>query len=554
MPILSYLSSLFSNPTRRLDKTLQQHPWGQGRIAIYDFLSEHIDNDQRGLPEAAASLPDEDIYFSGKPRWVAGGIDGAYGHHGGGGKQEEDAEAVFNAFQTLLKRPSTKHLKSFYQSLLSVSALDVIDILIPRITNSENLPQHVLMVGYWLASKAPDREPVKFGLAIVGLFQIADLTDLVTLLGRHDEFTLFSSVALLRMHEEPDKHLWELAKNVDGWGRIQIVERLAETTNPKIRDWMLRKGYKNSVMYEYLACICAETGDLLNALKTSPPDEELLSAAGDIINALIAGIGGPGKGMLDYRDGAAATLEYVNHCENKELSLQQFLIFERIHDFVTRDSQTESKRDLGWSSELCSEVAIKAKAIIGRDDWKKKAISAIEDNLLVEQSPQFNFAIEAARSLGIDVWTYYYSRQKALNDSNWYFLMQTDNHERIAQVIELAETTLPLEEVPHFPPSPFAQGSLYKILNALEILAQELRHYPGMGWKIIKTSLKSPSIRGRNMAIQALQNWGKGNWPEDAIPALKEAYEKETQTDVAETIEKLLSSSDAEPPNFNFSE
>jgi hypothetical protein len=64
---------------------------------------------------------------------------------------------------------------------------------------------------------------------------------------------------------------------------------LARTENPAVKDWLLREGFRNSVMYEYLAGSCARAGGLLAALSEDCMDRRLLTAAGEIIQALIVG-------------------------------------------------------------------------------------------------------------------------------------------------------------------------------------------------------------------------------------------------------------------------
>jgi hypothetical protein len=53
--------------------------------------------------------------------------------------------------------------------------------------------------------EAPDREPVKFGIAILGLFRQPADEELFQALGRHDEFTLFCAVALTNSSEDHDE-------------------------------------------------------------------------------------------------------------------------------------------------------------------------------------------------------------------------------------------------------------------------------------------------------------------------------------------------------------
>jgi len=69
-----------------------------------------------------------------------------------------------------------------------------------------------------------------------------------------------------------------MAKHVTGWGRVHLVERLAKTEDAEIKEWLLREGFRNSVMYEYLAYIAATTGglnDALHQLIQDPLDREV---------------------------------------------------------------------------------------------------------------------------------------------------------------------------------------------------------------------------------------------------------------------------------------
>ncbi len=70
---------------------------------------------------------------------------------------------------------------------------------------------------------------------MIGLFPANDARELLLALGRHEEFTLYSAVALLSSEDDPERRLYELARHVSGWGRIQTIERLAGTQDEEIR-------------------------------------------------------------------------------------------------------------------------------------------------------------------------------------------------------------------------------------------------------------------------------------------------------------------------------
>ena len=89
-------------------------------------------------------------------------------------------------------------------------------------------------------------------------------------------------------------------------------------------------------------------------------------------------------------------------------------------------------------------------------------------------------------------------------------LMQTKDDERADRVIRFAEETLPLKEIASGPTEAPGFGPQFRQHMALDIVLQELRRFPGKGWTLIQAGLQSPTVRNRNMAIQALAAWERG--------------------------------------------
>src|SRR5260370_34809302 len=74
---------------------------------------------------------------------------------------------------------------------------------------------------------------------------------------------------------------------------------------------MLGEGYKNSVMNEYLACICARAGRLHDALAPSTIDTGLLDSAAQLFRSMMSR--GPAEDLDDYEHAAEAAERYGNH-------------------------------------------------------------------------------------------------------------------------------------------------------------------------------------------------------------------------------------------------
>ena len=166
-----------------------------------------------------------------------GSLDGVMTHHMGPGENEEVVRKTVELVLAYSRQPTATNKAAVYQHVIAAHIVSIIDPVIEALLNEAGIGHGRL---YELArsfvTEAPDREPVKFGIALLGLFrQPADQEFFLTL-GRHDEFTLFCAVAVTNSSEDHDEALWRLARNATGWGRIHAVERLARMENPAVKD------------------------------------------------------------------------------------------------------------------------------------------------------------------------------------------------------------------------------------------------------------------------------------------------------------------------------
>ena len=247
-------------------------------------------------------------------------------------------------------------------------------------------------------------------------------------------------------------------------------------------------------------------------------------------------MGGPAQDMADYEDGAKATERYINHIKDRDIDLEQFLIVSTIQCFLEDEEDWSQREKKGWTEDVRKELLINTNVILSKDGWKEKVMALIQSN----EDRDFYIATRAADVLKIDTWPYYFERQKTGTSDEWYYLMQTDDLEKIDQVLALAKIQIPLNEVATGPAQEMGLGPEYKYHSALDFIVQDLRRFPGKGWNLVKTSFQSPVIRNRNMSLQALEAWGKEQWPDDAGKILNEAYIAEPDEDVKESIRKVI--------------
>ena len=375
-------------------------PWGE-RPSIYQHVLAHI-SPELGILEGGTALPDEQIVFStAKLRWVAGAMDNICNR---ANSSDASAEEIFTALEALASTAADMQAKDLYAIIARQSVISYVDPLLRLIDERYILPkERMIAIARWLATEAADREAVKLGVALIG--HIAETEDMILLftLGRHEEFTLYAAVALCKTSTSPEHALWEFARHVHGWGRVNIIERLSNTQDDEIKAWMLREGYRNNIMIEYTALPCAMGGGLKKALEASEPDEELLTGAGEILSALIAG--GPGAGMRAYDDGLAATELYLTHILARRSELSHFLVADHI-DSDLSDLDEDKRWDTSrWLARRDGLRAI-AQAYLSRNDW----MSLIHAGLADMDRLRFLMAARVARAKGVDTWEHFYSR------------------------------------------------------------------------------------------------------------------------------------------------
>jgi hypothetical protein len=516
-------------------------PWVDDRPSLFGYLvSFPLEADGR-LPQAASTLPDEEALVSrsgSQLRWAAGAADGVLGRHVQA-PQPLSVDKALHMLQAASASTSPEHVKAFYDLVNEGDVLRLADALLDAVRASTGPDTDRLHAfAQWLARESPDRAPVKMGIALLGLFSPPQDTDMLLRLGLHDEFTLYAAVALGNSlpQAQGEDALWSLAQRVDGWGRIHLVERLARSSRPDIKAWLLREGYKNSVMYEYLAYACATGGGLLQALQEKHVDAALLDGAGELIQALLQG--GPAEDIGVYDDGAYVVQHYLAHSAVRAAPpLTTYLAVSDIVEFLDDGNRTwASLETKGWTPDHRRLLREAAGSILSGLYWPSLALAALDDKDRVA----FWVASTAAERMGLDTWEKHFARQRDGVSEQWHALMRTRDPARVERVIALAQSQLNLRAIAIGPSNATGLGAEYRQHGALDFILQSLGEFPGQGWPLVRAGLRSPVTRNRNMALRTLGAWGRAQWPEDAQTLLLQALREEPDDQVRSRMEQLL--------------
>lgn len=505
-----------------------------GGTPIYEWLLRRLKAGD-ALPP---TLPDQPEPGPDDLRWQPGELDGLMTHHAGVPETHRWADELCELALRASERPVRRLLWRLHDRLAACPALEYLDALLERLVEQPIVDAEALrQVGLWLATRGTLRDPVKVGIGLVGIAGVGDARSTLLVLGRHDEFTLFVAVAFANTAEDPEGSLWELAQHVEGWGRIHAVERLACTEDLGIKAWLLREGYRNTVMNEYLAYVAATAGGLARALEADRIDDALRRGAGDMIRALIAG--GPAEGIDDYPDGADAIAGYLRHVDPATGTLDDFVTVAAISDLLADGrADWERRAARGWSATVRQWMEQRCQDLLAHPRWWALAVSGLsaEDPRAVESAHQ------VARRLGVETFELELRRLRryALDPSAWQRALHDCPPERVDEVLDVARCQLPLAEIATGPAHDLGLGPEHLPHNCLGRIVQELRRFPGKGWDLIATALHSPVTHNRNAAVTALTAWGHHAWPPEAWRVLENAREREPHDDTREAIRSVL--------------
>lgn len=503
---------------------------------LYDFVQASGE---------AAEFPEQSQRDENKISWTAGALDGVTNHHlfdPETRQQQQSVAEVVRALEALLKRATEENLSVLYASVQKEQLISCADDL-RKLIRAKLLTRYnsrIREVGRYLVTRADDHENVKLGILLIELSGDESDQLALELLATHDEFTLYAAVALTHLVSDPEETLWSIAKRVHGWGRVQVVERLNGTQNRDIQAWMLREGFRNKVMDEYLAGICAKTGKLHEALKPVNVDDALLDGAADILKALV--LGGPADSIDDYPHAPEAVGRYLDHAiDEPDLDLAHLLCVARLKYFLSAEDGWEQRLSKGWTSEMRDQMLIMCSDLIDRPEWKDKVSRGLRSG----DNRTFYEADSAAQQLGISTREIHFDRVRAapLKSSSWYRLLQQSDEAQIEEVLDFAARALPLEQIATGPSDSLGFGEKYEAHRALDWILQDLKRFPQLGWKFLRAGIQSPVTRNRNMALNALLEWPRAAWPDDAGWLLRRALQSEPNGNLRERLKKALHTS-----------
>jgi hypothetical protein len=490
--------------------------------------------------EAPFELPDEPPLSEGALRFASGALDG----FGVGEEEALDAmrARVECALEQALRDGSAHGEEVLLETLGASRALLIADALSARLATRFPAQRDALAaLARRIVTQACDREALKLGAVLLGEVGVPADVPVLEEIARHDEFTLYAASAVGRLLEDPRDAWWRMARRVRGWGKIQVVQRLAPRVEDRadLRAWLLREGCANDVMPEYLAFLCAHHGRLAEALEEGPVDEALLDGAVLIAQALLNG--GPAEDLDDLDQGARLLRALARTLEPRCQELERLSFFFALRTWLEwpkapagGEALWEARARRGFTRAVRAELAWACDRVRAAP-WREEVLAAVED------PARRVFAWALAEWVDVDLWTVGLAQLSAqpLDDFLWYRLLQTDAPDRFDRLIRFAEEVLPLEAIATGPAHALGFGQAFAPHACLDFVLQGLKARPVACDGLLAAALRSPVVRNRNGALAVLEAQPSSVWGARTRSALAQTLRDEPREDVLERLRRL---------------
>jgi hypothetical protein len=507
--------------------------------SIYEFIASHIDPATGRLSAEGALLPDEPVARRySRIRWVPGALEGLGTRHmqWDGSEKASRAARLLEAIAASSDTSAAAAEGMLYELLRADDVVtyysDALDLAAAR---TRNVEPKLHEVARRLAMTSRDRGPVKFGIAMLGSMGDERDVDVLRTLALHDEFGLYAAEALAEIAPDRQAALYDMARNLSGWGRIEAVARMVATTDPALRRWLLTDGFRNSINPQYLAFQSASIADLAGALEEArsarKPDVALLVGASDILQALIKP--GPGHGLDDYPDAPKAVDAFLHLIEKRRDSVSYLLAAHALREYATAHAAVAVKTAGEWTPSQLKDTTRLANEIIADPSWRQRVTAAIAAN-----GTDLAQAADAATRLKLDTFDLHVRAlsRNPPNAQRWSLAFAAADPARVPRLVELAEK--------QFAPSAAdtsGAGARTPLPETLEAILQGIASYPGSGLTLVESSLAARDSRVRRAAVETLVRWGSAYLREVSVrTALNDAARDEADEALKARMVALL--------------
>ncbi|MFC7686402.1 hypothetical protein [Ureibacillus sp. GCM10028918] len=369
--------------------TLEFLPWANKEM-IVPYLEQQIKEHKKIV---TTDLPD-DAYLvdENHPKLAPGLSDQLVSE----GVTPFYTKKLLKVFMEQVENPTNETRKATYEKIKEEKVISYFQELIELFSQEEKDEQRVQQEAIWLLENAAHREVVKFAIIILGCTNCESIKERLQILALHEEFTGVALFALKNGTSNANETIWQIAKSVNGWGKIEAINFL-EANTEEIQFWLLTEGTRNNIMNSYSSLICAEKGKLDILLHESDTSKELFIGAGEIILGLLGDE--TYQPLDDYEYAGQVLMRYTYHAKTHCSEITQFYILTRITEYMNESEETwEERYAANWKTHERQAVHDTIEEIAKKPNWVQQTLT-----ILQSENAYHTEAIAVAQYLEMDI-------------------------------------------------------------------------------------------------------------------------------------------------------
>lgn len=491
-------------------------PW-KNKEKITPFIQQQLQENGKLVTD---ELPDDDyIYDENYPRVAPGLAD----------QLIEDIPTPFfvkkliKLFEAQMQGPTDKTRAATYEAIKGDQIASYIELFIEQLEGKDWDDQVVQREAQWLLENAADREVVKFAIVMLGCTDCDAYRQQLIDIGQHEEFTTYVVFALDNGCENGNDDIWQLAKDLQGWGRLVALQRLKGTT-PEIQQWFLTEGYKNNVLHGYSASECVVEGKLNEALAAETISKELYGHANELLQAFFNYRAASGN-MEDYADAYQLLDRFIHHAKLHCTSLVDFYPLTLISAYLEEDEAVWVERcEEQWTESERAALKVAVAPFIDDRKWLLLVVDELDENFHQE-------AFKIAKFYGLDV------TGKVLRQ-----LKEEPSNPLLYAAVMESENKRDVEDLCLFANEKMTADALWKEEEAcVRAILEDLYLHEGVGIDLLHTALKSTYSHLQNEALTTLASWPPVVWKNDEImKTIKEVAKNASAPENRQIAKELL--------------
>ncbi|WP_346235817.1 hypothetical protein MKY04_10280 [Lysinibacillus telephonicus] len=432
---------------------------------------------------------------------------------------------LLKLFMEQVENPTTQTRKATYEKIKEEKVISYFHELLELFVLEEIDEQRVQQEAIWLLEHAAHREVVKFAIIILGCTDCESMKERVKILALHEEFTGVALFALKNGTSNSNDSIWQIAKSVSGWGKIEAINFLEPNTE-EIRLWILTEGTKNNAMNHYSSLICAEKGKLDIMLHESEISKELFIGAGEIILGLLGEV--THQAIDEYEYSGQVLMRYTYHAKTHCSGLEHFYILTRIAKYMSEDEETWNERyATNWKPHERQAVKEAILEIAKDPIWIQQTSSILHSG-----NKKDTHALAIAQYYKLDITELLFEKLK--NDPNnldyHMAIIATKDRKAIEALVTFMDRFESFEKL--------TEDEHFIIISLLEALGE----YEGTGLHFIEKCLRSDDSSFQYFALNTLEKQDKRHWDRpDFIDVIQKIANKSKEKENRQLAKNLLS-------------